>query len=506
MPIGQDLQVGNKVAPKNLLKLVNKLTAVGFDVSTRDAALAVTSLMATGTDKIVGSFTDQEWAQIFAAAAHGETSDINLSSPYEQNPNVVDSNLIGLLQSAKASGLPISTLADAVNSLSKSSPGSTQELASLSEQEYQALLKIVNKPRGANSMRRMLVAAEVSDHAAHLINALFNMGFKVWDYTIAQKVLSLLTNNDAAKELLSIQPTTWPALLEESMLSLKQPAQPTPGQVKMTDIVTPPPPATISAPEVPVSRSMSDVVQTQPGAGLPTARMPPDVTVTSKNKKSLVVDMASQYSELAKQAPGAKVAYGEILPGSNGAPIKIKDMNGGKNGPSVRAGMYVYNQDGQQEGMVIGSDGANKLYVVKFPTGMPDSWDVNGDIRAMATVGMGTLNRDGVVDPRLFEAKITAQMSQGQALDSQGNPILPGALIQDPNNQMGQNGGQVLDIKQNGAIIYQNDSGEKVEKMPGSPVEIIKQEDQNGQIQQTPSLPQQTPGVGGPGGAVGLSK
>lgn len=521
-------------------KIMTGLASFGFDISTKQSATSVASLMANGFDLFVGQFDDAGWSQVYSQVVKQETgadSYVNMSPEWEINPKLVDKTLIKTLQDLKAKGVQVNTLSDALYAIQYNPPANpdvAEDLNRLTEQEYQSLLSMT---AGFKSMRHIIVAQIADDETAGFMATLFNLGFKIYDYASGMKVLSLIPNHPLAKKLSAVPQEQWKPLFDEALQTPKkepkapspaEPAAPAPApQVtkKMPEVTTPAFRAPVApTPQAPPQAPSAPPEQAKPvGPTGPMAPASPHMQMDFKppqmqplsiqpgetpkphNKKILIGELANQYESLAKQLPeGAKkVGFGESV----GILIKTQD---GRNDVPAKGGAFVFLQPPKgsgeikgEEAMVIGSDGKRTLYVTAFPSGMFKAWNVGKDevrVSSGAGLGMGTglPKREGGFTMKKLVSQVGPPPNTsppGEAQDMKGNPIMPGNMIMDP-NQPTSAPVQISQIMPDGGLIYEDAGGQKVTKEPGAQVEVIKQE-QPGSTGGPAQAPQ-TPGVGGP--------
>jgi hypothetical protein len=495
-----------RVAAADLKSVMEAIIDLGFQIQTRNKFLLVAQLL---TDisifDTVYAMSDEEYQNIYGELTGGKL----LTENTGYNPDEWKDE--------------------------EKSPYDMLDVDNLPPEQQQLV-----KKKSIRSMVALLKRAGQLEQMAELISKLKNAGFKMDTREAALQVLMLLAQS--GKGYASETAAFMGDMSDEDYIYLvggpsappshsapaapgvdvppqsvsppvTQPSQPLPPQTppplpKAQVQPTPVPPPLPGKAVQPTPAQPSQVDRRTPGVLSATPQMQfSKLKFDPEQKTKLKSEMHKNFDEMAdraqKEVPYNRVMLGDDIVGPDGRNLLVKNKSQPSRDPAVlanekpdtriKAGQYVANYDkGMTEAMVLGATPQGKLVVVTFPDG--GGTDPGAQLAVWDPVRDNLRFSAHQAPIRVAMVNILAQMGGGQAQDPHGNPIVPGDMIDDPNNTSMQNGGQVTDIKQDGSIIYQNDQGQKVMKNPGSSVEVIKREGPDGQISQTP----QQPGVGGP--------
>jgi hypothetical protein len=510
-----------KVAAEDLASVIAKLSALGFDVSTRAKFVNVSHFLVDQAPfDAAMSMDDAAYQEIQGAAVGGKLVDDVNNSKYDpsewseaEKPHTVD-----------LSGVPQETLNEYVKPSSK---------------------KI--------SMVGLIQKAAQVDKLLGLIKDLGAAGFRTDNRETMYQILAILTSSTAGVKRAGTAATMVANLTDEQyakVLAGEGEALMGPPGSSAAPLHIPSAPVQMEKTGPNWSKGMfgkqPEAPQAQPPAATP-AQLPvsqpstrgtpgvlpagPQVQLSTTKfvdtqKANVKGEMTSHFDDLVAKAKQVVPGFKTGLLGDD-LDVRVRNKSEPpaiKKNPSlikqepvatpVKVGGWVANYDrtdmtslsGQggdgvmYEAMAIGTAPNDGLVVVTFPDGSGNDRSGEFAVWYPKKDNIRLSSHQSVKMPKVSikMTNVVAQMAQGQAQDQNGQPIVPGSMIQDPNGMNNQNGGQVVDVKQDGSVIYQNDQGEKVMKSPGAPVEVIKQEDQSGQVQELPDQPQQSGGVGGP--------
>lgn len=417
--------------------------------------------------------------------------------PYRMDQLIQDQSPIATLQMAFSKGMPVSTRQEAADSLAKMYRLTPEELAT--NADYQSILnttddlwrayylpQIIKTASIAQRISMLQIEAQVFEDVSQFVQLLLQAGFDISDPIRGKGLLQLLPPNGPHRQfvdqLMRMNDEQWSELIigasNANIPTVERPTLPPLNEGHGPPAKPSAPPSAPGAPPAP--QAPSKQAPSEEDHDIREPRNPKEVQVMHDRMSGFYEGYLKQLQELADAGSIRLLKRGEA------SKVRIKPAAGGKVMEPAKGGMYVRKWasrpgDVPEEGLVVGEVldvDIPAVFVIKFPSQETDIWAYN-EIQ----VSKHQASKQASVSMSTVAQMMMPSTQPGSAQDAQGNPVLPGDMIQQPDG-----GGTVVDIKQDGKIVYEDERGQKLMKEPGTQFEVIKPEQ---------------PGSGGGQGGVG---